>query len=123
MSQMNRLLSKTFIASAEVPARRIVRLNAIAGVLPSNSATREHIGVSDTVGPIAIGGRCDVILLGLAEVEAGGVIAPGAPVTADAIGRAVTAGPAQIAMGYAIGDAEAVGDIVTIVLARHTLET
>lgn len=123
MSQMNRLLAKTFIVSAEVPARRIVRLNAAAGLLPSNSAAREHIGVSDTVGPIAIGGRCDVILVGVPEVEAGAAIAPGASVTSDAIGRAVTAGPGDIAIGFTIDGAEAVGDFIPLVLARHTLET
>lgn len=123
MSQMNRILSKTYIASALVPARRIVRFDTAGGVLPSAGSTRDHIGVSDTVGPVAIDGRCDVILVGLAQVESGGVIAPGQAVTADALGRAVAAAAGDTAIGYALDDAEAAGDILTIALARHTLET
>jgi len=121
MSTMNRLLAKTIIAAAEVRARRIVKLNASRQVLPSAADTDNHVGVSDTVGPVPIGERCDVIVTGIAEVEAGAAIAPGEAITADAQGRATPAAAGDTAVGYAFTDAEQTGDFVDVVLGRHVL--
>lgn len=121
MSSMNRLLAKTLIAAALIPARRIVKFNAEGGVLVSASSTDEHIAVSDTAGPVEAGIRCDVVVCGIAQIDAGAAIGWGKSVTADAQGRAILAAAGDTAIGYAFSDAEQADDIVDVVLARHVL--
>jgi hypothetical protein len=100
-------LVKTYTAQAAVAHRRIVAFGATdAAVLHGAAATDLLIGVVDNPSGAAIGERVDVVRFGLAEVEFGGTVARGAPVTADANGRAVAAVPAAGANNRIIGFAE-----------------
>lgn len=118
---MNQHLTKTLTAAAAVLARRIVKFNSTGGVIQSAAAADNHIGVSDPVGDVASGARIDVTLSGIVEVEAGAAIAFGAPVTANASGKAVTATAEQVAIGWAFNDAAADGDVILVFLARHMI--
>jgi hypothetical protein len=67
------------------------------------------MGVTDRLGAAVAGDRIDVVRSGIAEVEFGGTVARGDPLTADASGRAVAAAPAAGANAYVIGFAEVSG--------------
>ena len=83
------------------------------------------IGVSDMSADVASGGRCDVRLSGVAEVDAGGTITRGALITSDASGKAVAAAPAtgvnNRVIGFALASAVS-GDIVDVFLTPSTLQ-
>lgn len=118
---MNIGFTKTFHAAGAVTKRRLVAFDAAGDVLQASAPANNLIGVSDTAGDVVLGGRIDVIMGGQPEVEAGAAIVPGAPVTTDATGRAVTAAATNVAIGFAVEGADAAGDIVTINLCRHVL--
>ncbi|MBN9243386.1 MAG: DUF2190 family protein [Mesorhizobium sp.] len=107
---------KTFLASAALVHRQLVVFTANDGeVAPAASATGKIAGVVDQPGGAASGGRVDVVLFGPAEVVAGGTIAAGDFITADADGNAVVAAPAAAVNNVVAGRtlAKAVdGDIV-----------
>ena len=85
------LLTKCYDASGAIAARRIVAMGAQPGAAAqAASATDALFGLADELGAVK-GGRCDVHLAGIAPVEAGGVFAAGAWLTADADGKAVAA--------------------------------
>lgn len=88
-------LTKTFTAEAAVTRRRIVKFGAADGsVLMGAAATDKIIGVSDMSADVPINDRCEVRLTGIAEIEFGGAVTRGDPITSDGTGRAVTAAPA-----------------------------
>ncbi|CAN5610805.1 hypothetical protein BH10PSE5_BH10PSE5_01300 [soil metagenome] len=87
-------LTKTFTAEAAVTRRRICKFGATdSSVLMGAAATDLLMGVSDMSADVPIGHRCEVRLSGIAEVEFGGAVTRGQPITSDAIGRAVAAAP------------------------------
>lgn len=110
---------KTYIAGAAVTKRRIVKLGAADGavVMSAGAASTEfHIGVSTEIDS-ASGEPCDVIRDGFADVEFGGTVVRGAPVTSDSTGRAVSASPSAGVNHRIIGFAEVsslIGDVGTI---------
>ncbi|REM14738.1 DUF2190 domain-containing protein, partial [Mycobacterium tuberculosis] len=55
------------------------------------------------------GDRIDGVRLGIAEVEYGGAVAAGDPLTSDASGRAIVAAPAAGANARLVGFAEVAG--------------
>jgi hypothetical protein len=119
-------LSKTYIAAALISAYRIVKFTAVDGeVTTSAAAADKHIGVSDRVNATAIGDRLDIWRSGIVEVEYGGTVAQGDPLTSDAQGRAVVAAPAAGVNVRIIGHAEVagvVGDIGSFLIAPGTLQ-
>lgn len=116
---MNPLFLKSYTAATAIPAFRIVKFTAAGVVGLAAAATDASIGVMNEVSPLT-GERCDVVRQGIAYVEAGGAIALGAPVTADATGRGVTAAPAAGVNNRIIGIAEevasAAGDVIGVLL-------
>lgn len=86
---------RNFIASGAMTHRRLVKWTATDGVVAQASAATDKIaGVVDYPNGAADGERVDVVLFGIADVEYGGTVAAGAPVTSDASGKAVAAAPA-----------------------------
>lgn len=90
----NPTLTKSRTAETEVIAFRLVKHGTSDGkVVQAAAATDAIMGVCSELGAAA-GERVDVHLAGLAEVEFGGPITRGDPLTADADGKAVKAAPA-----------------------------
>ena len=86
---------KTFIAAAALSHRMIVVFTGNDGeVNAAASATGKIAGIVDQPGGAKTGERVDVVLFGPAEVVAGGTIAAGDFITADANGKAIAAAPA-----------------------------
>lgn len=118
-------LTKTFTAGGAIAKRRIVKLSADHTVVQGAAATDSLIGVSDMSANVASGGRCDVRLSGVVEIDAGGNISRGALVTADADGKAVAAAPAQgvnnRVIGWALTSAVS-GDVVDVFIAPSSMQ-
>jgi hypothetical protein len=121
----NPLLHKTFVAGGAIAAFRILRLSAADTVVQAAGPTEALIAVNDDVAALA-GERCDVVMAGLAFVEAGAAFALGARLTSDAQGRAVAASPAagvnNGCIGMAVDAAIAAGDIVRVLISPHSLQ-
>jgi hypothetical protein len=135
---MNPILTKNFVAEAVIPAFRIVKQGAVDGQVLSGAAATDFIfGVTGTLGADAANDRIDVTVVGIAEIEAGGVINRGDPVTTDALGMAIAAtrhthventaaayvqnattavASAERIIGFAMVDAIA-GDVADVLLA------
>lgn len=97
-------LTKTFTAEAAVTRRRIVKFGATDGaVLLAAAATDKLVGVSDMSADVPSGDRCEVRLSGISEVEFGGAVTRGDPITSDGVGRAVSAAPAAGVNNRVIG--------------------
>ncbi|MEM7507635.1 MAG: capsid cement protein [Pseudomonadota bacterium] len=116
---MNIGFTKTFIAGGAVRARRLVKFDGSGEVVEATAAGDDIIGVSDTPGDVSAGDRVDVIMGTQPEVVAGGPVAAGARVTADAQARAVSAAAGNTVVGFAIESADAAGDIITVQYAPH----
>ena len=87
-------LIKNFKAGADIAPYRIVKFGSDDdSMIQSTGATDDMLGVSDSLGANA-GDRVDVILTGACEVEYGGTVTRGKPLTSDSEGRAVQAAPA-----------------------------
>lgn len=115
----NPLLSRSMVAEAAISAYRIVKVGAADGqVLTAAAATDLSIGVVENVAP-AIGERCSVVMVGVAEITLGGTVARGAAVTSDASGRAVTASAGNRRIGIALASG-VVGDVVEVLLSPGT---
>lgn len=84
------------------------------------AATDALMGTADELGKQA-NGRVDVCMGWMPEVEAGGTLAAGDPITSDANGKAVkaTTGGSRI-IGFAMSSASA-GDIIPYQFAPGTL--
>lgn len=121
----NTLLNKNYTAGAAIAAYRIVKPGASDGeVLQAAAATDSLMGVCESVGP-ASGERCDIVKSGIADVEFGGAVTRGGPVTADANGKAVAAAPAAGANVRIIGYAEVsavAGDISPVLIAPGVMQ-
>src|SRR5690349_20962835 len=84
-----------FIAGAAINPRRLVKFSADNTVIQATGATDATVGASDSLGAAAAGDTVMVYMSGdQVEVEAGGAITRGLPVTADADGKAVVCAPA-----------------------------
>ena len=113
----NVILNRAGTAEGAIAAYRIVKPGAAdGGYLQAAAATDFLMGVCESVGP-ASGERLDVVKAGIADVEFGGTVTRGGPVTSDATGRAVAAAPGAGANVRIIGFAEVsavVGDIAAV---------
>lgn len=94
-------------ATADVEPFRIVAFSDVASsrkAAMASSNTDPLIGVSDKMGAPS-GGMADVIRAGLGGVELGGTVTAGAPLTADANGKAIVcvaaAGETRRIIGFA----------------------
>lgn len=114
-------------AGAAVAPRRIVKFGAADGVVIQAAAAADmSIGVSDSLGASAAGDRCEVYTSGPGvEIDVGGNITRGAPITSDANGKAVAAAPAAGANVRIIGFAMAsyaAGDIGEFDLSKSVMQ-
>ena len=125
MSGPNPSLTKNFVAEAAIVKRRIVKLGAADGQVLHGAAVGDAlIGVAAELDA-ATGERVDVHLAGLVEIEAGGTIARGDPLTTGAAGVAVKAAPAAGVNNSVIGRtmvAGVTGDIITALLAPGQIQ-
>lgn len=116
---------KTYIAGGAITRRRIVRHGTADGTaLLGNGVATTPLGVSTEIDVVS-GEPVDVIREGLADVEYGGTVTRGDPLTSDATGRAVTAAPATGVNNRCIGWAEVsgvVGDIGTTSVAPFIMQ-
>ncbi|MCK9372583.1 MAG: hypothetical protein M0P91_05255 [Sulfuricurvum sp.] len=106
-------LIKNYVAGGDIPAYRIVKFGADDNtVVLATAATDYIIGVSDLGG--VTGDRLDIVMDDIAEVEFGGTIVRGGPVTTDAAGKAIAATVAgSRTIGFAMVSG-VVGDIGTV---------
>ncbi len=121
----NAVLTKSYTAGAAVTKRRLVKFgSADATVVQAAAATDLIIGASGELSA-ASGARIEVVVAGIADVEAGGSITRGAKVTADSDGKAVAAAPAQGVNnqvgGIAMVSASS-GDIIPVLLIPHQIQ-
>lgn len=106
----NELLNKNYACEAPIGSYRIVKWGAADGsVLPGAASTDKLIGVNGRLAFAVTGDRGDIVRIGLGEVEYGGTVAAGDPLTSDSVGRAVVAAPAAGANVRVIGFAEVAG--------------
>lgn len=118
------LLIKTYIAQAAVTKRRIVVLPADGAAAQAAGATGKLMGVSVDLDA-AIGEQCDVVHSGLADVEYGGAVAIGDPLTSDAQGRAVAAAPGAGVNHRIVGFAQVagvLGDIGSLLVSPGVMQ-
>ena len=86
---MNPILTKNFTAGAAVTGRRFVVPGASDGyAIQASAVTSKIFGISITEGA-AIGGRLDVHMIGIADLELGGTVSFGDPLTSDANGKGI----------------------------------
>ena len=91
-------------ASGAIAKRRIVALaDGKQVAVQAKNTTKRLFGISDPGKDVTDGSRADIITHGFADVVYGGTISEGAPVTADADGKAVIATPAASAQAPIIG--------------------
>lgn len=110
--------SKNFNAAAAIPAYHIVKPSGVndGEVVPAAGSGDSLIGVSQNVD-VANGQPVDVILGDSANVQLGGAVAFGDPITSDANGCGVKAAPAAGTNARIIGFAltsGAAGDIIPV---------
>lgn len=121
----NPTLIKTFAAGGAIAAYRIVRFSAADTVVQAAAVTEALAGVTTDVAPLS-GERTDVVMGGIALIEAGGAIALTNFVTSDATGRAVAAAPAagvnNRIIGIPLEPAVAAGDIIRVMLSPGSLQ-
>jgi hypothetical protein len=121
----NPQLIKNFTAGGAIPARRITRFSAADTAVAAAAATEALSGVTTDIAA-ASGERVDVIMSGIAEVEAGAAFAITALLTADSQGRAVAAAPGagtnNRIIGVPLEAATAAGDIVRMLLTPGSFQ-
>lgn len=122
---MNPLLHKNFTAGAAIAPYRICQFSAADTVIQAAAATNNLIGVNDDVAPVS-GERTDIIMAGIALIEAGAAFAITARITSDATGRAVAAAPAagvnNNCIGFPLEPAVAAGDLIRVLIAPHSFQ-
>lgn len=104
--------------AADLSADQYKIVKLAAGVVALAGAAEAGIGVlQNKPKDGGTGGRsASVMLLGTSRVVAGAAVAQGAPVTADAAGKAVTATTGQAATGIALEAAGGANAIIEILL-------
>lgn len=121
---MKPTLTMTYDAGAAITKRRIVKLSADFTAIQAAAATDAMFGVAAELDAVS-GGRVDVHLSGVAEIEAGGTVTRGALLTSDANGKAVAAAPATGVNNRVIGTAlvsAADGDVFPVLLGPHQIQ-
>ncbi len=111
----NPLLIKSFLAGAAIAAYRIVKQSDDNTVVQAAAVSDGLCGIANNLGA-ENGKRVDVVMDGVYEVEYGGNVAVGDPLTSDANGKAVAAAPAAGTNNRIIGfalQAGVSGDIGT----------
>lgn len=103
-------LIKSLEATAAIAKRRFVIFGAADGTgVPAAGSAAYIRGVSSELDT-AIGERASVLMTGnVADIEYGGNVTRGDPLTSDALGRAVLAAPAAGANAFIGGYAEVSG--------------
>lgn len=102
-------LIRNYTAGGAITKYRIAKHGAADGaVLQAAAATDALMGICVELDA-ASGARTDIIKAGIADVEYGGNVTRGDPLTSDANGKAVTAAPAAGANVRTIGFAEVSG--------------
>lgn len=123
---MHALLTTPHTATTAVAGRRIVKHGAADGTaIQATAATEAFLGVSAPMGASA-GAILDVVQVGWAQVEYGGNVTRGDPLTADANACAVKANPAAGATAQVVGYATVsgvAGDFGGVTLSRGQLTT
>ena len=117
---------KTFIAAADIKARRLVKMTSAAGkVQTGDSNTVNVVGVSTEIGALQ-GNPIDIALSGIAEAETGGIFAVGSLLTSDSEGRAIIASPsgntATRIVGLALEASTAAGELRRILIVQSALK-
>ena len=116
----NPLLFKAYVAGGAINPYRIVRITGADTVEQAAAVLNTLIGVNTDL-PIVSGERVEVMMQGIAWVEAGAAIAVGVPVTSDSSGRGIAAAPAaganQRIIGFALDAAVAAGDQIRVLLS------
>jgi len=103
-------LIKAFVATLALMAHRIVSFGADDNhVVQSVLSTDAHIGVTGAVVSTVDSSPVDITLSGIAEVEYGGVVTRGDPITSDAQGRAIKAAPVAGVNARIVGQAMSSG--------------
>lgn len=117
----NPMLIKNYDAGAAIEPHRIVKFDSSDfTVIQAAAATDALIGVLADPKQVASGKRADVIHAGIADVELGGTVTRGDPVTSDADGKGVQASPAAGANNDIVGRAlksGVSGDIVPVLVS------
>ena len=121
----NPTVIKSLTAGAAIAPFRQVKFSAAETVIQAAAVGDASIGVSNEVGA-ASGERQDVIMDGIAFIEAGAAVTNGTLITSDGTGRAVTAAPAagtnNRIIGVAIETAAAAGDVIRVLLAPGSFQ-
>lgn len=105
-------LIKNFSASGSISARRMVSLSADHTVVQASQRWQPAIGVVE-LDVAATAMRTDVVMDGIAEVEAGDYVNPGDWVCSNEQGCAAPAGPGDCTLGLALTGANP-GDYVPV---------
>jgi hypothetical protein len=129
---MDLILSKTYSAEAGITQYRIVKFGAAdGGILQAAASTDKLIGIAKGMGmasreaAFVATDRVDVTRIGIEDVEYGGTVAAGDPLTSDASGRAITAAPGAGVNAFIVGFAEVagvVGDIGRCLVAPGRIQ-
>lgn len=120
-------LIKSYVAEAAVLPYRIVKFGSADGqVLQAAAASDACFGAANELGQNTIGSRVDVLLSGVAELEAGAAITRGALLMSDASGRAIAAtaaaGTNVRTIGTALASASAAGEIIPVELSPGSFQ-
>lgn len=111
---------KSFIAGAQIAARRICKFSSTDTTVIQAAAVGDlSIGVSE-LGATASGDSVSLVMGGIATVEYGGNVTRGNELTSDSVGRAVAAAPAGGANNRIIGIAMmsgVIGDLGSVLIA------
>lgn len=114
-----------YTAEGALAKNRIVCFGATDGtVKQATAATDGMIGVTEGFA-YAAGERADIVRSGFADVEYGGTVTRGQPLTADAQGRAIAAAPSAGTNNRIIGYAEVsgvVGDIGSVFIGAEQIQ-
>ncbi len=103
-------LIRNHTSAAAILPRRIIAFGATDGAVQQGGASSDPlIGISGPRGAAAAGERIDVYRDGIRDVEYGGGITQGDPITSDADGKAVAAAPAAGVAARIVGFAEVSG--------------
>lgn len=112
----NMQLAKNYVADVAIPPFRLVKPGSADDRIALATASTDFIIGTTMDLAAAVGERCDVQFAEIAYVEAGAAIVRGAAITADAVGRAITAAPAvgvnASTAGRALETATAAGDVI-----------
>lgn len=126
MGRTTGLLQKGYTAAVDIPAHRLMKFAAADGqVTLAVDGSAAIIGVQSELD-VEAGDRASAAMVGnIEDVEFGGNVSRGQPLTADAQGRAIVAAPGAGANAYCIGLAEVsgvAGDIGTVIISPFIMQ-